>query len=132
MDRNAESIGGGDAPLFHGDRSEARKSDDIADSENVGLLCAVIVIDGNATTRVGLETGGGKIYLVDVALPPHRIQQCVAGNFFLALQYGGNSVVGSFFDAFDLFVQAHGDAAVTQVVTERLHHFGVGEFEQAR
>src|ERR1700737_1187029 len=129
MDGNAESIGGGDAPLFHRDRAEAGKADDVADSENVGLLGAVIVVDGNASARVGFQAGGGEIQFVDVALSPHRIQQCVTGNFFLTLQYGGDSVVRSFFDAFDFFVQAHGDAPVAQVITERLHHFGVREFE---
>jgi len=127
MDGDAEGIGGRDAPLFHGDRAEAGKADNVADGKDVRLLGPVILVHGNASARVGLEARGGQDSFVDVALPPHRVQQCVARHLFLALQHRGDSVVGSLFDAFDLFVQAHGNAAVPQVIAERLHHFGIGQ-----
>src|SRR3984893_15841187 len=118
MDGNAESVGRRNAALLHGNGAKAGKADNIPDGENVWLLGAVIVVDGNASARVGLQPGGGKIQFVDVALPPHRIEKRVARNFFLALEHCGHTIVRSFFYAFDLFVQAHGDTAISQVVTE--------------
>src|SRR5438132_7959271 len=49
---HTERSGGGDAPLFHGDGAEARKSDYISHGKNMQLLGAVIFIDGDAASRV--------------------------------------------------------------------------------
>ena len=39
---------------------------------------------------------------------------------------------GRLFDAFHLFIEAHGDALIAQVIRECFHHFGIGKFEQTR
>ena len=51
---------------------------------------------------------------------------------FLLFEVRHHAAVGHLLDALHLFVQPHGDAMVAQVVGQRLHHFGVGEFEQPR
>src|SRR4029077_5614575 len=100
--------------------------------EDMRLFGAVIFIDGDASSRVRLQATGGKIQFIDVALAAHRVEQRLAGNFFLALQIGDDQMIGSFLDAFDLFVEAQSDAAVPQMVAKRLDHFRVGELQQAR
>src|ERR1039457_2301852 len=40
---------GRDATLFHGDRSQRRKADDIANSEDVSDFGLIVLVDGNAT-----------------------------------------------------------------------------------
>ena len=79
-----------------------------------------------------LRAGGGEVQVVDVALAAHGVEQRVAGNFLLAFENGGHAVFRGFFHALDFFVEAHGDAAVAQVIAERLDNLGVGELQQAR
>ena len=57
----AEGPCGGDAALFHGDRSQAGKTDDVADGEDVRLNGAEIGVDFDASAVVGLDAGGGEI-----------------------------------------------------------------------
>ena len=61
MDGHAEGAGGGDAALFHGNRAEAGKTNDVAHGENVQLLGSVLFINGNPPARVGVESGGSEI-----------------------------------------------------------------------
>ena len=75
-----------DAALFHRDRGEAGKADDIAHREDIGLACAEIGIHFDAAPRVGLDAGRRKVHLIHIALSPHRIEQRVAGDLLLALQ----------------------------------------------
>ncbi len=90
----------------------------------------VVLVDGDAAAIVGLKAGGGEVEVVDGALAADGVEQRVAGDFFLALQVGDDGAVGELFDAFHFFAQAHGDAAVAQVIAERFDDFLVGEFEQ--
>ena len=78
------------------------------------------------------NTGRRKVQLVDITLPADRVEQSVARKFLLALQARHHGAVRGLLHAFHLFVQAQRDAMIAQVVGERLHHFGVGEFQQAR
>ena len=126
----AEGAGGGDAALLHRDRGQAGKADHVADGEDVRHLGAEVLVDGDAAARVGFDAGGGQIQIVDVALAADRVEQRVAGDLLLAFQIRDHGAVGQLFHAFHFFVQAHGHAAVAQVVAERLDDFLVGEFEQ--
>jgi len=49
----------------------------------------------------------------------------------MALQVRDNGAIGEFFHAVELFAEAHGHAAVAQVVAESFDDLLVGEFEQA-
>ncbi len=125
-----EGAGGGDAALLHGDGGEGREADDIADGIDVFDLGLVVLVDGDAAAIVGFDAGGGEVEVVDGALAADGVEQGVAGDLLLALQIGDDGAVGELFDAFHFFAEAHGDAAVAQVVAERFDDFLVGEFEQ--
>ena len=125
-----EGARGGDAALLHGDRGECREADDVADGEDVFDVGAVVLVDGDAAAIVGLDAGGGEIEIVDGALAADRVEQRVAGDALLAFEIGDDGAVGQFFHALHFFAEAHGDAAVAQVIAERLDDFLVGEFEQ--
>src|SRR5277367_970529 len=64
-----ESAGRGDPPLFHGDRRQARKADNVADGKNVRLRGPIFAIYNDAPARVALHTRRLQIQLVDIALP---------------------------------------------------------------
>ena len=81
-----EGAGGGDAALFHGDRSQRGKADHVADGEDVLDLGLVLLVDGDAAAIVGFEAGGGEVELVDVALAADGVEQGVAGDSLLALR----------------------------------------------
>ncbi len=89
-----------------------------------------VLVDGDAAAVVGFNAGGGEIEVVDGALAADGVEQGVAGDLFLAFKIGDDGAVGEFFDAFHFFAEAHGDAAVAQVVAEGLDDFLVGKFEQ--
>src|SRR5438445_6109113 len=61
MDRHSERFRGGDASLFHGNRAEARKSDQVSHRKDMRLLRPVLFVHGNASPRVRLQAAGGKI-----------------------------------------------------------------------
>ena len=126
-----EGAGGGDAALLHGDRSQGGKADHVAGGVDVRDLGLVVLVDGDAAAIVGLEAGGGKVEVVDVALAAHGVEQRIAGDVLLAFEVGDDGAVGQLFDALDLFAEAQGDAGVAQVVAEGLDDFAVGELEQA-
>ena len=128
----AEGARGGDAALLHGDGGERGEADDVADGEDVRDLGPEVLVDRDAAAGVGFDAGGGEIQLVDIALAADGVEQRVALNLLLALEIGDDGAVGHLFDALHLFVQAHGDAGVAQVVAERLDDLLVGEFEQRR
>src|SRR5580700_4147381 len=128
----AEGALRGDAALFHGDRRERRESDDVADGEDVRNLGAEILVDRDTPALVGLDAGRGEVELVDVALAAHRVKQNVAGDALLTLEIRDHGAVGQFFHALDLFAQAHGHAAVAEVVAESFDDFLIGKFKQAR
>jgi hypothetical protein len=132
IDGHAECFGGGDAALFHGDGTEAGEADDVADGEDVGLLGAIFVVDVNAAALVGIESSGGEIEFVDIALTPDGIEEGFAGDFLFAFEIGDDEMVGSFLHAFNFFIEAKSDAAIAEVIAQGFHHFRVGEFEEAR
>ena len=53
-------------------------------------------------------------------------------SFFLGFEVGDDGAVGHLFDGLYLFVEAHGDARVAEVVAEGFDDLLVGELEQAR
>jgi hypothetical protein len=65
-------------------------------------------------------------------LPPDRVQQCVAKDALFADQIRRNFSVGQFLDAFHLFRHAQRGTLVAHVIGQRLDHFRVREFQQAR
>ena len=75
-----------DAALLHRNRSQAGKSDHVADRVDVRLAGPVILVHRDAAARIGFETGRRKIQLIHVALPADGIKQRVAGHFLLAFQ----------------------------------------------
>src|SRR5579883_1370456 len=127
----AEGVRGGDAALLHGDRGQARKADDVACGEDVGLLGAVFVVDRDSAARVGFEAGRGEVQVVHVALTSDRVEQRVAGHTFFAGQVGNDAATRHLFHALNFLVEAQGHAIVSQMVGERFHHFAVGEVQQA-
>ena len=50
----------------------------------------------------------------------------------LAFEIRDHAAVGQLFHALHFFVEAHGDAAVAQVIGERFDDFRIGELQQAR
>jgi len=85
----------------------------------------------NTAARVGYDAGGRQIQVIDIALAAYRVQQGIAGDFFLALQIGGHRAA-RLFHAFHFFVEPHGHAVIAQMIGERLDDLGVREFEQPR
>ena len=65
-----------------------------------------------------------------VALAAHGVEQRVAGDALLAFEIGDHGAVGEFFHALHFFAEAHGHAAVAQVIAERFDDLLIGEFEQ--
>ncbi len=74
--------------------------------------------------------GSGQIKFVDIAGAAYRVEQSIRGNAFFALQVGDHAAFRQFFHAFHLFIQAHGHAAVAQVIAQRLHDLLIGELQQ--
>ena len=72
----------------------------------------------------------GQVELGDIAGAADRIQQSAAGDSLLAFQVGDHAAIGQLFHAFHFFVQAHGHAAVAQVIAERLDDLLVGKLQQ--
>ncbi len=97
-----------------------------------GWRGAVFVVDDDAATVVGFEPRGGEIKIVDIAVAADSIEEGFAGNFLFAFEIGDDEMIGSFFDTFDLFVEAECDAAIAEMVAERFDHFGIGKFQKAR
>src|SRR5579863_5359758 len=56
-----ESPCGGDAPLFHGNGSQAGKADHVADSEDVRLSSAKIRVNFNSSAIVCLDARRGQV-----------------------------------------------------------------------
>ena len=96
-----------------------------------GTLVLVVFVDGDAAAIVGFKAGGGEVELVDSALAADGVKECVAGDFFLALQVGHHGAVGQLLDALHLFAEAHGDAGIAEVIAEGFDDFAIGELEQA-
>src|SRR5438105_2880634 len=127
-----ESAAGGDAALLHGNGSEAREADDVADRENVRLRSAIVGVHLDTAAIVGSETRGGKVESIDIAAAADGVKQGVGNDALFADQIRGDFAVWKFFNAFDLFAEPHGGATIAHMVAEGFDHFGVGEFEQAR
>jgi hypothetical protein len=88
-----------------------------------------VLVDRDAAARVGFEAGVFEVQLVHVALAADGVEQSVAGDLLLALRLAMTVPSGSS-STLQLFAQAHGDAAVAQVVAEGLDDLLVGELEQ--
>ncbi len=130
--RRAESEGGSQPALLHRHRGQAGKADHVAHGEDMRLLGAVLRVDRDAAARVGFDAGRGQVQLIHIALPAHGVEQRVPGNLLLALQVRYHAAVGRLLNGDYRLIHTHGDAVVAQVVGKSLHHFGVGELEQAR
>ena len=89
-----------------------------------------MLIHRNAAAIVCLETGGGEVELIDGALAADGVEQGVAGDALVALHVGDDGSVFEFFHAVQLFAEAHGHAAVAQVIAEGFDDFLVGKLEQ--
>ncbi len=90
----------------------------------------VVLIHGDAAALVGLQARGGQIQVVHVALPAHCIEQRIARDLLLAHQVGYHRARRRLLHAFYFLAQAHGHAAVAQMVAERLDDLLVRELEQ--
>src|SRR5271154_6732336 len=72
-----ESSCGGDAPLFHGNGSQAGKADHVAHREDVRLGGAEIRVNFNAAATVSLDSSRGQVQPFYVALAAHGVKQRV-------------------------------------------------------
>ncbi len=84
----AEGAGGGDAALFHGNRSQGGKADDVAGGEDVFDFGLVMLVYGDAAAVIGFETGGGEVEVVDISLAADSVEQRVAGDLLFAFEIG--------------------------------------------
>src|SRR5271170_2215530 len=120
----------GDAALLHRNGREAGETDHVTDGEDMRHLGAEILVDGNASARIGLDTGCRQIQLVDVSLPANGIEQRVARDTLLAFKVGYHTAARIFFHTLHFFGEAHRYAAVAQVVTKCFDDLLIGEFKQ--
>src|SRR5262245_37031960 len=97
--RVVEGACGGDATLLHGDGSERREADHIADGVNVFDIGLIVFVDRYAAAIVSLDSGGGEIQVFDGALAAYCIEKSVAGDAFLAFKVGDDGAIREFFDA---------------------------------
>src|SRR5579859_2527756 len=125
-----EGAGDGDAPLLHGDRGQRREADHVAHGEDGWDSGLEVFVDRDASAGVGLEAGILKLQVIDAALAAYGIEQRVAGDFLIALHVGDDGAVGQLLHRFQLFAQAHGYAAVAQVIAEGFDNLLVGELKQ--
>ena len=90
----------------------------------------IVLVDGNTTAIIGFDPCRGQIKIVNRALASNRVKECVAGDFLLAFQIGYDGSIGEFLDALHFFAQTHGDAAVAEVIAERLDNLLICKFEK--
>ena len=74
-----ERMRSGDAALLHRNRSQAREPDHIARRENVRLGSPVVLVHLDPPARIRRDPSLSQIQLIDISLPPHCVQQRVAG-----------------------------------------------------
>jgi hypothetical protein len=81
-----DRAGGGQPALLHRHRREGRKSDQVADREDVRHLGMELPVHRDAAAWIGFEAGGGEIEVVDGALAADRVQQRISCDSLVALQ----------------------------------------------
>src|ERR1017187_4519883 len=117
-------------PLLHRHRSQRREPDHIAGREHIRHLRTEVLIHRNPAAPIRLYPDRSQIQLIDVALAPDRIQQCVALHLLLALEICDHGAVRHLLHRLHLFIQTHRHARIAQVIAQRLDDLLVGKLQQ--
>ena len=88
-----------------------------------------MLVDGDASARVGVDADPVELELVGVGLPAHGVEQGVAGHPFAALQLGPHQAVVLHPYADHVFPQPEDRVAAAHVVAERLDDLLVHEVQ---
>ena len=98
----------------------------------LGTLVRILGVHRDAPPVIGLQARCRQVQFVHISLASHRIQQGVSLNALVAFQVGHHAAFRRLLHARHFLVQPHGHAMIAQMVGQRLHHFVVGELQQAR
>ena len=122
----AQQIGRGEAALIIGSRGQARPADDIAHGIDVVQLGAVLIIDRQLTTAIGLQTDVLEAEAVGVAGAPIGPQEGVRTQLLAGLEVHDHTGLIAL-DALVFLIVAHQHAVVAQVVGQRVGNLVVQE-----
>ena len=117
--------------LLHGGGRQGGKADGVARREDVRHRRAELVVDRHTAARVRFQARGGKIELVRVRLPSHRIEEGVRRQRLVALQ-PRHDAPGIHADGLHLLAEPEDRFADAHVIRERVDDLPIDEVEQRR